>query len=257
MSELANRIRKALRTESQPLGFGAAARRPEPTMVVLAVARNGDEAAAAVQAGAAAVLFEGSDVASLASACEKAGGVPCGARVQGADRRAAEAAKAAGIDFLVIDAERTAAAALLDEKLGFALDVTGELSDAQLRTLEAMNLDAIWVGPVDGPLTVRRLMELRRVSGMARKPLAASVPADVSSDDLEALRGAGVAVVGVRASSREDVEKLRKAVEALPPRARAKAEERPMPLVPRAAAVGEEEIDEDEEEGSRRGHIEV
>lgn len=247
MSEFSRRIRRAMRTEPAPMGFGAASRPPAPTMLVLAVARNAEEAVAAAKAGADAILLDGVAQDALSGMCTQVQGTPCGTRADHADQRTVALARAAGVDFLVVEPDRTAAAALLDRELGFVLDLREELTDVQLRTLDGMNIDAIWVGSLDGPLTLRRLMELQRVSGLSRKSLAVLVPGPIESSDLEALRAAGVAVVAVNAGTKGAVEAMKQAVAALPPRSTFRAEERPTALVPRMGlGMGEEEEEEEE-----------
>lgn len=248
MSELASRIRRAVRAEPAPMGFGAAVRQPTPSMLVLALARSADEAEAAAKVGADAIVFDGVALERAAGARKQASGTPCGLRVEQADSTAVSAAKEAGLDFLLVQPDRTAAAALLDRDLGFVLDLREELTDVQLRTLDAMNIDAIWLGVLDGPLTLRKLMELQRVSGLSRKPLAVVAADAIEASDLEALRAAGVAAVAVEASRKGAVEAMKQAVAALPARSALRAEERVAALVPRAglAAVAEEEEEEEE-----------
>lgn len=247
MSEFSRRIRRAMRAEPAPIGFGAATRPPAPTMLVLAVARNADEAAAAASAGADAILLDGVAQGALVGACKRVQGTPCGARAEQADQKTVAAAREAGVDFLLVEPDRTAAAALLDREVGFVLDLREELTDIQLRTLDGMNIDAIWVGSLDGPLTLRRLMELQRVSGLSRKSLAVLVPGEIEASDLEALRAAGVAVVAVDAAKKGAIEAMKKAVAALPPRSAFRAEERPTALVPRMGIGAAEEEEEEEE----------
>lgn len=247
MSEFSRRIRRAMRTEPAPMGFGAASRPPAPTMLVLAVARSADEATAAAKAGADAILVEGVATAALSGVCKQAQGTPCGARAEQADQKTVAAAREAGVDFLLVEPDRTAAAALLDREVGFVLDLREELTDVQLRTLDGMNIDAIWLGSLDGPLTLRRLMELQRVSGLSRKSLAVFVPGEIESSDLEALRAAGVAVVAVDAAKKGGIEAMKQAVAALPPRSSFRAEERPTALVPRMGFGAAEEEEEEEE----------
>ena len=110
----------------------------------------------------------------------------------------------------------------------------------------ALLVDINDIGELKGTLTVRRQMELRRVFGLTRKPLLASVSADISVEALQALRDTNV--VAVLTDSGDAAERLRRTIDALPPRARRRDDERPTPLVPRAAAVSEDEHEHEHEE---------
>jgi hypothetical protein len=121
-----------------------------------------------------------------------------------------------------------------------------DLTETETRTLEAFQLDAIHVGAIEGQLTVRRQIGMRRLQAMTRKPLMATVGKDVSVAELQALRDTNVVVV--LAAAADAVEHLRKTIDALPPRSRRKdGEDRPVPLVPQAATASEAEHDHDDE----------
>lgn len=245
LSKLADKIRRATRLHAAPLGFGAARAASEPTMVLAALTGDPGAAPDLARRGADAVVVD----------LRKSGGSPkpapaseaaVGALIAAKSEGESSACEQAGYDFVVFDPDSAAATALLEEAVGYVLAMPKDLSDADARALEGLALDAIDVGQIDGALTVRRQLDLRRVHGLTRKPLMARVRADVSVAELQALRDTNVVVVA--ADSADAVEKLRKTIDALPPRRRRKdGEERPMPLVPQAATVGvEEEEDEDE-----------
>jgi hypothetical protein len=245
MSKLSDKIRKVTRLQSGPLGFGAAKAAQEPTMVL--AARTADPAAAAdlARRGADIVIVDLSGGVKPASA-----DVPLGAAIAGKTADESTAAREAGYDFVVFDPDEATATALLDDQIGYVLALPKDLGDNETRTLESFQLDAIDVGEIKGALTVRRQIELRRIVGMARKPLMATVSADITSVELQALRDTSVVVVV--APHAAGVEKLRKTIDALPARrARKDSDERPTPLVPVSASVGdgdEPEHDHDHDE---------
>src|SRR3990170_4291672 len=105
-------------------------------------------------------------------------------------------AAAAGADSLVLEPEAPASA-LLDEDVTLLLRLRQELTDVQLRTLDALPVSALYVEREAGPITIWRQMELQRISGLARKPLALRVQPDARQQDLLALREAGVALLTV------------------------------------------------------------
>ena len=148
---------------------------------------------------------------------------------------------------MVFDPDEATATALLDDEIGYVLALPKDLGDNETRTLESFQLDAIDVGEIKGALTVRRQIELRRIVGMTRKPLMATVSSDISTAELQALRDTNVVVVV--ATDAAGVDKLRKTIDALPPRRPRKDAERPTPLVPVGPSVGDgDEPDHDHDE---------
>lgn len=239
MSKLAEKIRNASRSEPQPLGFGAAKVTAVPTMVLAG--------AAADAAGASELAKRGADVVIVGAATSPAGagsgkdvaGAIAGARVAGKTANEATAYREGGYDFVVFDPNAASATALQDEKIGYVLTFPPDLTDNEIRTLESFQLDAIDIGTLSGPLTVRKQIDLRRIFAMTRKPLMAAVDAAITVAELQALRDTNVLVVVVEGA--ENVERLRKTIDALPPRSRRKDDDRPTPLVPHAAMEEEEE----------------
>jgi hypothetical protein len=234
VSKLADRIRKAARIESQSIGFMAARADKQATMLLGGLAKDAR--------GAAELARRGADFVILQRAAP-ADGKDCGDAIAGAlieGEADAKAFKDGGFDFVVFDPDRTASTAVLEENVGYVMIAPKDASDTDLRAVEAFQLDAIDVGELKAPMTVRRQMELRRVYGLTRKPLFATVAADISVPALQALRDTNV--ISVMADSGDHIERLRKAIDALPPRTRRRDDDRRTPLVPRAAAVtGEDE----------------
>jgi hypothetical protein len=241
LSKLADKIKSVTRVSAAPIGFGAAKAAKEPTMLLAGLARDAKEAAEMARRGADAVVVAG----ARPDAARDLAGTIAGVAIAGKSDDEARRYREGGFDFVVFDPNQASAAALLDDKAGYVLTLPKDLEDNEIRTLEAFQLDAIDIGMIDGSLTVRRQIELRRVFAMARKPLWARVRGDLSAPELQALRDTNVVVVA--ADRADDIERLRKTIDALPPRARRReGEERPTALVPRTAAAEEEE---EEEEG--------
>lgn len=247
MSKLADKIRKVTRVESQPIGFGTSRAASNATMVVAGIARDAGAAAELVRRGADIVVIGAPDSPAPATAANGASDAPLGGWIAGRTDNEAKSYREAGFDFVIFDPGTASATALLDEEIGYVLSSPGDLSDNELRTIEAFQLDAIDVGAIAGSLTVRRQIDLRRIFSLTRKPMIAAVDAAISVTELQALRDANVIVV--TAEGADSVERLRKTVDALPPRARRKdGDDRPTPLVPRASFAEEAEDDEHEHE---------
>lgn len=248
MSKLSDRIRKASRVEPAPMGFGpAATSRPTATMLCLVRLSSGeaDKAAQAADRGADAVIFEGVDASKLKERASTANQVSVGIRLPKAERAAVAAHRQAGADFIVLDLESASGETLLEEGIGLVLAVGRDTPDMTLRLLADLPLDALLVPTPDVPLTLARLLDLRRVSVLARTLLLTEIPANANSSQLQALREAGVVGVITEGRAMDRLAALREAIASLPPRGR-KREEHPEALLPVQALA--EALDEDEEE---------
>lgn len=259
MSRLGDKIRKAMRLESAPMGFGTLAAGPRmPSMLLLVqgpasgMQRRGDLA----ESGVDGILLSLGDPEKETGEVEKwvkeSGGVPCGAQVASASEKAAATLKEAGVDFLAFDAEATSAQTLLESELGYVLVLSGEPSDSLLRAMEPLPLDALLLPDWRPPLTVRGQLELRRLVLLSRTPLVVPVAPDIAPGELECLRDAGVAAVavsGADSATWDRLATLRQAIDGLPRRMRRREEraEAILPPVGQPVAHAEEEEEEEEE----------
>jgi hypothetical protein len=245
MSKLAERIKRATRAESAPLGFGVAAeRRAAPTMLCL-LRLDGDRAGklgAGAAAGADAAIISGLAVGKLGAVLKKLGDVPVGLALGSTERATVAAARDAGVDFLLLE-EQSPAEAVLEDKVGFVLSVDTDMSDAELRALGGLPLDALEAPVVGEPFTLRRLIELRRLSMLSQTPLLVDVAAEVGPTRLESLREAGAAGVIVEGTSADKLAALREAVLSLPPRGW-RRDERTEALVPSLTGAPSDEVEE-------------
>jgi hypothetical protein len=254
MTRLTELIRRAMRVSSTPMGFVPSAAKAPATMLLVAFAgeRWKQTVADAVAAGAdTVVLTNNPNDREIAEAIEAAGGRPCGVPAADVAADQIERLHAAGVDFLVLEPEAPASA-LLDEQLTFLLHLRQELTDVQLRALDALPVAALYVEGEPGPITIWRQMELQRVSGLARKPLVVRAQAPAGQQDLLTLREAGVALLAVDMKDRDaaaTLRSLRAAIDALPRRRPGRRDEGPrvtIPGAPSAPAAEEEEEDEDD-----------
>jgi hypothetical protein len=191
MSKLSDRIRRATRVESAPLGFAAAAARTKsPTMLLGAqIAGDGSkDGAAAVEAGADLLLL----TQPVKSPSESLSDAVVGVWPSKLSADGIREAKDSSADFVVIDFDNTPASVLLDDDKGHVLLAPDEIEDMLLRVVESLSVDAILIADGPGSLTVRRQLELRRIHGLTQKPLLMVVPPDISAQELTALREIGV-----------------------------------------------------------------
>ena len=248
MSRLADKIKRAGRVEHTPIGFGVPAERRVIASMLCLLRLDKDDAKKVAQAAAAAdaVIVTGADAGKLSDTLKKLGSdVPAGLRIEDGKRTSVVAARAAGADFVVLD-EESSADAVLEEKTGLVLTLGRDAGDTELRALAGLSLDALDVGPLGEPFTLRRLMELRRVSLLSQTPLLVDVPPGIEASRLEALREAGVAGVVLDGRSADKLQALRQAVLSLPPRGR-RREGRTEALLPSVAAAASSEEDEEPE----------
>ena len=252
MSKLADLLRRTTGAQPAPLGFASGSRKAPPTLLLVALAadRWSKAAAEATEAGADAVLLTGSpDGKELTKAVSAAGDSPVGVALDDASADQLASLKDAKIDFVMLQT-KAPASALLDKEFGRVLGVSADLSDVQLRTLEALSINAVSVDQMDAPLTIERQLELRRVSGLARKPLLLPITADAGEEELLSLREAGVALLAVDmgAGGVDALRRLRKVVDKLPQR-RHERDESSVTLPAHAGAHGhDEEAEEDDDD---------
>jgi hypothetical protein len=240
MSKLADVIRRNQRVDAAPMGFGAARPAVKPSMLVglLSAGAPGDAGEADV------VLIDGlAAKPDLSRLRDAAGTSVFGLQAASLSNDRVKELRQTGIDFIVFEADSTLASALLDEETGYVLRTPAQPEELFLRSLEPLSLDALYLDWLSLPLTVMGQLELSRMGMLARKPLLAKVSADATSEDLQCLRSAGVAVL--LTDSPEGVARLKEAVLALPQR-KAKSDERAVLTLPRGAAAAKEDDDDDE-----------
>ncbi|MSQ42555.1 MAG: hypothetical protein EXR65_05945, partial [Dehalococcoidia bacterium] len=147
MSKLRTRLRDTTRRRPDAIGFAASRGPSHQPRQILIIAEVADEAAtrAAIAAGADAILFTGTVAGpptAIAPIIAAAAPAPVGARIAAATAADTAALATAGADFLLCGDEHTAAAALLDNRLGYILAAT-DTSDDGLRLLRPLLLDAV------------------------------------------------------------------------------------------------------------------
>jgi hypothetical protein len=242
MSKLSDRIRRAARSEPAAFGFTAVASRaktPSLLTIVRLASSEAGKAGDAAKAGADAVIVSG-DAGKL----KDAGQAALGAAPDKTDRKTVAALRDAGADFVVITREALAEG-LLEERVGFVLDLREELEDTQLRLLGELSLDAIIVPAPNSPVTVDGLLGLRRIAALGRAPLLVEDDGGADATYLQLLRDSGVAGLVVGAAAIGKLGELRSSIERLPPRGKRREQDRDAPLVPAQARSGHEHDDDD------------
>jgi predicted Fe-Mo cluster-binding NifX family protein len=241
MSKLSTRIRRTTRSEPAPLGFGLHQVKAESATMLIAVRTEASKVADAAKAGADIVIIEGSP-----GKLKDTGDLIVGANAGSADRAAAEKLRESGVDFLVVDLAGTNAEAMLDEKLGFAVQLGGaDLDDVRLRVVGDLGLDAIILPAPEPPVTLERLIEFRRIAGLVRAPVLVEVDPGIDVALLQVLRDSGTAGVIVPAGRK--LNDLKDRIASLPPRGRRREQEKDTALVPSAGHGHDEDDDYDDD----------
>ncbi len=212
MSKLADAIKRTTRAEAPPIGFAPAQTKTRATMLLAAlVAAN-----AAAPEAADVVLVQGAAKAPAANGAKQQ---PLrGAWLDGAAD--AVQAREGGFDFVVFNGDEAPASVLLEEDAGLVMQAPDELPDSLLQALQWLPLDALLVR-WEGVLTVRRQLELQRVSGFSRKPLFLFLANEPAGRELESLREAGVVGIVVdltQTGGDKRLAALRTAIDGLRPR---------------------------------------
>jgi hypothetical protein len=252
MSKLASLLRRLSHAEPAPMGFAAITGRAKNPEMLLAIALEKPDAGAAVaaaKAGAAFLLLNGVNLEKdSAKIQELTSGVdvPCGIFTESPSKVSAEHAKSAGLDFIVLANDRAPAVILLDEDTGYVMTVADGASDTSLRLMESLSLDALFSDVVPHPLTVGQQLELRRTTGLTRKPLILKFNDESGSDELECLRDSGVAALLLEgADATQRLAAARATVDAIRPRRRRRNDRDATPVLPSVGRGGEEDDEED------------
>ena len=207
MSKFRTRIREIGRAPGG-MGFAAIARNERPRYVlVVGEATSMDEARMVADAGADAVLLTGSIPTTLDLA------VPAGVRIDEATRDEVARARDAGADFFLFDDGRTHASALTVEEIGAVLLLGADQDEQRLRSVSAIELDAVLVEAEPDTITVREQIELRRVAALTGAVILLRSLGRPDANVLEAWRDAGAPVVLVPAA---DVAATLAAAQAVP-----------------------------------------
>ena len=248
MSKLADRIERAARPRAAPIGFGLATeRRASPTLLCLLrldkeqVSKVSDAAAG----GADAVIVGGLEAGKLGQAIKKLGDLPIGLLLGNAERAAVAAAREGGVEFGLLG-QGAGAEGVLEEGVGRVRSVGMDTGDTELRVLSGLPLEALEVPAVTEPLTLRGMLELRRLSLLSQTPLLVEVPPEVDASRLQALREAGAVGVILDGKYVDKLTALREAVLSLPARGR-RREERAEAILPPLTTVPDEEDEEETE----------
>jgi hypothetical protein len=218
MSKLTDKLEEASHGTSQPLGFAVGARREKaPPVLLLASVASGASAEMklVVDAGLDGAFLTGEGTKSALDKAAKAlGEVPWGTWVT-----EAQAEPPKGSDFQVFSSDLTPLAALGGKNRTQVMQVSPELDDSLLRTIEDLPVDAFLVSLADAEaMTVHQLMRVARVRSVTSKWLFVHLASLPVKEEVERLHECGVSAVVVDAAGKSaaDFKALRAAILELP-----------------------------------------
>ena len=252
MGKLADRLRDIMNRGIRPIGFAAATASAQPPMLlVAAVSALGDEAAAACEAGAGAVLAAQKDVSKDAEGdtAKKLDKTLLGAQVTDTDKAAIEGLAKTGAAFAVLTDTAAPAAALSAEGIDLVLTVDPEWTDTIARGVGELPIEAVIYQPQTmGPLSIYDQLACTRIIGLSRKPVIVVLPEAWGVAALSPLHEAGV--MGIVVPSAE-VAAYAEALRTLP--LKKKSREEISVMLPGSSSHNEHEHDEGDEEDRATG----
>lgn len=203
MSELIDKLERAEKGATQPLGFGGAAKRERiaPLLLLGAVtAGDAKQAKTVIAAGLDGAIIVGTSPAKKVDIDKSAKafkGITFGVWVD-----EGQAKEAAGADFQIFSSHATSIGAIAGEERTTIMQVAPELDDSLLRTIDLLPVDAFFVSLADAEsLTISQLMRLGRVRGVTSRWMLAYLPSLPSKEEAEQLRDAGITALVVGAAS--------------------------------------------------------
>jgi hypothetical protein len=229
MSRLIDKLTKANRSTSQPMGFRTArADREEPKMLLIAsVILSSAGLPKDSITGVDAVLLRAAKTRLSSKVIQTAiasmTDIPCGVHLEDIGTGNTDAMIRAGCDFLVFGETSPVEAMPQDEATGKILQLEPSREDSLIRVLNNAPVDAVLAGDAyqtKGTLTWNDLMSLQRLSSLLTRPLLVPVATGISSSELKAIWEADVdgVIIEPDASRPDYFEEMRKIISQLPPR---------------------------------------
>ena len=218
MGELLDKLERASKGTVQALGFGATKRGKVAPMLLIGVIAPGDDAQAKLVSvatvDAVIVSGQGSTKTKVNKSVKAMKALAVGIWLD-----EASAGDIARSDFQVFSSYSTPIESLGGEKRTNVMQVSPDLEDGLLRTIDFLPVDAFLVSLAESEkLTVSQLMRLGRIRGMTSHWILAHLAILPSKEELGQLRNAGVAAIVVDLAGRKakELEACKAAILELP-----------------------------------------
>jgi len=144
--------------------------------------------------------------------------IPWGGWLRNTDKNRIKQMAKAGCDFVVFPAANTLLALLQNDEIGKVLEVESSLSEGLLRAVNELPIDAVLIATEqEGEyfLTWHHLMLFQHFADLLTKPLLASIPPNVTTDELQALWRTGVDGVVIEVGTSQPADRLKKLRQAI------------------------------------------
>jgi len=218
MSRFIDKLNQVSRVVPQSMGFMKAQPVSEKPKILLiaSLAGAGVGGLADYVVGADAGLLRipklSSGAKTLKEMSQAAPDIPWGGWLRNIDQDGIKQMAKAGCDFVVFPAANTPLALLQNDEIGKILEVEPSLSEGLLRAVNELSIDAVLIaGEQEGEyfLTWHHLMLFQRFADLLTKHLLASIPSNVTANELQALWEAGVDGVVIEVGAGQPVERLK------------------------------------------------
>ena len=261
MSRFIDKLNQVSRVVPQSMGFRRAQPASEKPKILLiaSLAEASVGGLADYVAGADAGLLRipklSSGAKTLKEISQAVPDIPWGGWLRNIGKGGIKQMAKAGCDFVVFPAANTPLALLQNDEIGKILEVESSLNEGLLRAVNELPIDAVLIAAEqEGEyfLTWHHLMLFQRFADLLTKPLLASIPPNVTANELQALWEAGVEGVIIEVGAGQPanrLKKLRQEIDKLAfpsQRKRGKAEALLPHIVREPSIVAEEEEEEEE-----------
>ena len=251
MSKFIDKLKRQAGSRAQPIGFRPAESVRTPPLLLGLHLSQPEAGAAAAKANPDALLIdiEKPRPTDLSKIIKAAGDVPVGCALSGAPTAEEwQRLQGSGCDFFVFEPTNMTPRLLASTQAGKVLRVDPSLPIGLLRAIDQLEVDAVLVNPpVEGSISLHDLLAYHHVASLVAKPLLTYVSSAVEASELEALRDARIGGVFVSDASKDELELIRRNIDALPPsRRRARGLEAILPSLP--GTPKEVEVEEEGEE---------
>lgn len=260
MSRFIDKLNQVSRVVPQSLGFRRAQPVSEKSKILLIASLIEASVGGLTDyvAGADAGLFRipklSSGAKPLKEMSQAAPDIPWGGWLRNIGRGGIKQMAKADCDFVVFPAANTPLALLQNDEIGKILEVKPSISEGLLRAVNELPIDAVLIATEQKGeyfLTWHHLMLFQRFADLLTIPLLASIPSNVTANELQALWEAGVDGVVIEVGAGQPANKLktlRQVIDklAFPSQRKRGKVEALLPHIAREASIVTEEDEEEE-----------
>ncbi len=218
MSRFIDRLNQVSRVVTQSMGFRRAQPVSEKPKILLiaslaeASVSGLTDYVAGVDAGLLRIPKLSSGAKALKEMSQAVPDIPWGGWLRNISQGGIKQMARAGCDFVVFPAANTPLALLQNDEMGKILEVESSLSEGLLRAVNELPIDAVLITAEQEEeyrLTWHHLMLFQRFADLLTKHLLASIPPNVTANELQALWEAGVDGVVIEVGVGQPADRLK------------------------------------------------